>query len=135
MRLSVGSCRRLLLSDCNSSAFFWLRFLLRKVLLKNTPSCHCQLHGVIELSFLIEKKGSLLNPPDMWNFRTRHDLTGADLARMLGVHKSQICRWETGQREIPLWIEKFLTCLDQTLPGRRSAKASSKPHDSGAGPQ
>jgi DNA-binding transcriptional regulator YiaG len=84
---------------------------------------------------LMEKKGSLLNPPDIWNFRTRHDLTGADLARMLGVHKSQISRWETGQRESPLWLEKFLACLDQTLPSSRSVKASSKSYASGVGPQ
>lgn len=53
----------------------------------------------------------------MWTFRRRHNLTGADLAKMLGVNKSQISRWETGQRQIPLWMEKFLECLDRTLAG------------------
>jgi len=64
----------------------------------------------------------------MWDFRIRHHLTGSELAEMLDVHKSQISRWETSQRPIPLWIEKFLGCLDRTLPNKASAscRADSK---------
>ncbi len=57
-----------------------------------------------------------MQPAAMWDFRKRHNLTGSDLAKLLGVHKSQICRWETSHRPIPLWIEKFLSCLDKSLP-------------------
>ena len=57
---------------------------------------------------------------DMWIFRRRHNLTTVDLAQLLGVHKSQISRWETGQRQIPLWLEKFLQCLDGTVTGPSS---------------
>ena len=66
------------------------------------------------------KKGEDLRASDMWDFRRRHNLTGSDLAKILGVHKSQISRWETGQRGIPLWLEKFLACLDVTLAGKAS---------------
>jgi transcriptional regulator with XRE-family HTH domain len=61
---------------------------------------------------LESKKGRDLKPEAIWDFRKRHNLTGLELAEMLGVHKSQISRWETGQRQIPLWLEKFLACLD-----------------------
>lgn len=64
------------------------------------------------------KKGEDLKASDMWDFRRRHNLTGSDLAKIVGVHKSQISRWETYQRRIPLWLEKFLACLDATLPGK-----------------
>jgi transcriptional regulator with XRE-family HTH domain len=73
-----------------------------------------------------------LKPPKLWDFRIRHNLTGSDLAEMLGVHKSQVSRWETGQRKIPLWMEKFLACLESTLPVKASAKTSPLPSDSGA---
>jgi transcriptional regulator with XRE-family HTH domain len=79
-------------------------------------------------------KGRLLKPPAIWDFRIRHNLTGSELARLLGVHKSQVSRWETGQREIPAWLEKFLACLDKTLPGGASPTSSSKPYDSEVGP-
>lgn len=53
-----------------------------------------------------------MKPAAMWDFRRRHRLTTVELAQLLGVHKSQVSRWETGQRRIPPWLEKFLECLD-----------------------
>jgi DNA-binding transcriptional regulator YiaG len=71
------------------------------------------------------EKGGVLNPTVMWNFRKRHNLTVPQLAEVLGVHKSQVSRWETSQRKIPLWVEKFLTCLDATLPKKASTNPES----------
>ncbi len=59
------------------------------------------------------KKGRVLRPHVLWDFRKRHNLTVPGLAEMLGVHKSQISRWETSQRPIPPWMEKSLACLDR----------------------
>ena len=132
----MGLSSRLQLSSRNSVVFFL-------IMVFSTPgsSTRKELKLPIATSWgnwtliLKERKGSILTPPDIWNFRKRHNLTGADLARILGVHKSQVSRWETGQRPIPLWLEKFLACLDQTLPVRTSARASSKPNDSGVAQQ
>jgi transcriptional regulator with XRE-family HTH domain len=60
----------------------------------------------------------------LWDFRKRHNLTVSELAEMLGVHKSQVSRWETDKRKIPYWLEKFLACLDATFPKKALA-----PHD------
>ena len=54
-----------------------------------------------------------MTPSDIWDFRKRHELTVAGLAEVLGVHKSQVSRWETGQREAPPWLPKFLAALDR----------------------
>lgn len=66
-----------------------------------------------------------MKPAVMWDFRIRHDLTLVELVERLGVHKSQVSRWETGKREIPLWVEKFLACLD-----KEARAATMKPHSS-----
>jgi transcriptional regulator with XRE-family HTH domain len=81
----------------------------------------------------MKKRGEfILRPPQLWNFRERHNLTGTDLAEMLGVHKSQVSRWETGKRKIPLWLEKFIACLDSTLPAKASTNARPTSYSSGA---
>lgn len=49
---------------------------------------------------------------DLWNFRKRHNLNGKQLAEIIGVHRSQVTRWETDQQKIPMWLEKFLACLE-----------------------
>jgi len=58
-----------------------------------------------------------MNPAVLWDFRLRHRLSVVELAQRLGVHKSQVSRWETGQRKIPPWLEKFLGCLDDRAAG------------------
>jgi len=58
----------------------------------------------------------------MWDFRNRHHLNVVQLAERLGVHKSQISRWETSKRDIPLWVEKFLACLDREAAQARQTK-------------
>jgi hypothetical protein len=58
-------------------------------------------------------KGEEMEATKIWDFRKRHDLTVAGLAEILGVHKSQVSRWETGQREPPPWLPKFLAALDK----------------------
>ena len=68
-------------------------------------------------------KGKDLKPEVMWDFRIRHNLTTVQLAERLGVHKSQISRWETRKRKIPLWVEKLLACLDREA---RTNRATAK---------
>lgn len=50
---------------------------------------------------------------DLWDFRKRHGLTCIELADKIGVHRSNVTRWENGQQKIPLWLDKFLACLDR----------------------
>ena len=45
---------------------------------------------------------------DLWNFRNKHNLTCTQLAEIVGVHKSQVTRWETGKQKIPRWLSKLL---------------------------
>ena len=55
------------------------------------------------------------------NFRKRHFLNGKELAHLVGVHPSQVTRWENGNQTVPQWLENFLSCLDKQLPAQRSA--------------
>jgi len=83
------------------------------------------------------KKGRVLRPAVLWDFRRRHNLTVPELAEMLGVHKSQISRWETSQRPIPPWMENSLHAsidkeqtrqlhLTQRIPNEATLNAAEK---------
>ncbi len=52
-------------------------------------------------------------PAYLWDLRKKHNLTCAVLAEIVGVHKSQITRWETGQQKIPQWLENLLRYWEQ----------------------
>ena len=52
-------------------------------------------------------------PSDLWDLRKKHDLTCAALAEIVGIHKSQITRWETGKQKIPQWLENLLRYWEQ----------------------
>lgn len=54
-----------------------------------------------------------MNKIDLWNFRKRHNITCSELASKIGVHRSQVTRWENDQQKIPKWLERFLECLDE----------------------
>jgi DNA-binding transcriptional regulator YiaG len=58
---------------------------------------------------------------ELMNFRKRHYLNCKELARLVGVHPSQVTRWENGMQTVPQWLENFLSCLDKQLLARRSA--------------
>ena len=51
----------------------------------------------------------------IYDFRKRHNLTCSALAEMIGVHKSQVTRWEMGTQKIPAWLPKMLALLDEKL--------------------
>ena len=53
-----------------------------------------------------------MTPEQIQDFRTRHNITIAELAEKIGASTSQISSWENGRRVIPLWVGKFLNCLD-----------------------
>jgi DNA-binding transcriptional regulator YiaG len=64
-------------------------------------------------------------PTDLWIIRQRHNLTCAALAEIVGVHKSQVTRWELGKQKIPQWLENLLryweraeSCSDGKSPER-----------------
>lgn len=41
------------------------------------------------------------------------------LAKVIGVTRSAVCRWEAGQRPIPLYAERFLEMIERgELPER-----------------
>lgn len=50
---------------------------------------------------------------DLWDFRKRHNLTCKELADRIGVNRSNVTRWENNQQKIPLWLERFLACMDR----------------------
>jgi predicted transcriptional regulator len=52
-------------------------------------------------------------PTDLWILRQKHNLTCAALAEIVGVHKSQVTRWETGKQKIPQWLENLLRYWEQ----------------------
>ncbi len=51
----------------------------------------------------------------LMNFRKRHFLNCRELAHLVGVHPSQVTRWEIGTQTVPQWLENFLSCLDKQL--------------------
>jgi transcriptional regulator with XRE-family HTH domain len=44
--------------------------------------------------------------------RERLRISQADLARIAGVHKSTVWRWESGQRRVPHWVDILLDTLE-----------------------
>jgi hypothetical protein len=98
--------------------------------LGGSPGCPWQLWAIPAFQFTVIK-GRDLKPEDIWSFRIRHNLTGSQLAERLGVHKSQISRWETMQRPIPLWMEKFLACLDSAVSGKEHVSAAAQQQHAG----
>lgn len=58
----------------------------------------------------------------LMRFRKRHYLNGRELAHLVGVHPSQVTRWESGIQTVPQWLENFLSCLDKQLPGSATSE-------------
>ena len=63
-------------------------------------------------------KRELKKPPlrrmsgeELRNWRIKHDLSQQELAELLGVAKTTISSWETGHRNIPVYIPYLLDCL------------------------
>lgn len=56
-------------------------------------------------------------PTDLWNLRKKYNLTCSALADVVGVHKSQVTRWETGKQKIPQWLVKLLDYWEKTKAG------------------
>jgi DNA-binding transcriptional regulator YiaG len=56
---------------------------------------------------------------DLWDLRKKHDLTCAALAGIVGVHKSQITRWETNKQKIPRWLENLLRYWEHAKRGKK----------------
>jgi DNA-binding transcriptional regulator YiaG len=55
-----------------------------------------------------------MKPTDIVEFKKKHKLSSAELARTIGVHPAQITRWEKGTQGIPDWLVKLLDCLQRT---------------------
>jgi len=55
-----------------------------------------------------------IHPTDLWNLRIKYNLTCAQLAEIVGVHKSQVTRWETGKQKIPPWLSNLLRYWEQS---------------------
>ena len=55
-----------------------------------------------------------MQPGDIMEFRMKHNLTGSELAVLLGCHKSQICRWETKHQKIPRWVGNYFRLIELT---------------------
>ncbi len=60
---------------------------------------------------------------DLRDWRQRHGLTQAALARELGTTASSVCHWELGQFPVPGFLELALTTLGMIL-NRRKDQAS-----------
>lgn len=55
---------------------------------------------------------SRLTPSDLRERRRALSLSQGDCARLAGSATRTWQRWETGEQDIPLWIELFLRCLE-----------------------
>ncbi len=53
---------------------------------------------------------------DLWILRKKYNLTCSALAEIVGVHKSQVTRWETGKQKLPQWLENLLRYWEQAKP-------------------
>ena len=53
-----------------------------------------------------------MQPGDIMEYRMRHKLSCQELADLLGVHKSQVTRWETKHQKIPRWIENYFLLIE-----------------------
>ena len=50
---------------------------------------------------------------ELRKWRDNNDFTQVELARALGVHQVTIARWETGRREIPVFLPLALETLER----------------------
>jgi len=50
-----------------------------------------------------------MTPTELKHYRGER--TQRELAGIMGVNASQICRWEGGKNKIPEWVDKFVKCL------------------------
>lgn len=61
----------------------------------------------------LKLRTATMHPTDLWNLRNKYNLTCAQLAEIVGVHKSQVTRWETGKQKIPPWLSNLLRYWEQ----------------------
>ena len=54
-----------------------------------------------------------MTPADLTDWRERHALTKAELARLLGVQPLAVSRWENGARAIPPYLPLALAELQR----------------------
>jgi len=50
--------------------------------------------------------------------------TQKEISELLCVNQSQISRWERGFQPIPLWVEKYMGCLDEVKEMSKSVRKS-----------
>lgn len=59
-----------------------------------------------------------MTPAELFSWRSKAGLSQSGLARLLGVHRLTISKWERGDREIPPylhWALKGITLTGQPL--------------------
>jgi DNA-binding transcriptional regulator YiaG len=54
-----------------------------------------------------------MSPADLKDLRNSKGWRQQDLAAALGVTVRRVEDWEQGYRNIPDWVSKFLTCLEE----------------------
>lgn len=57
----------------------------------------------------------MTNPSQIEEFRRRHDLKPASCAKLFGVHRSQIGRWEKGEQKIPNWVGQLIDYYEKAM--------------------
>lgn len=57
-----------------------------------------------------------MKPEQLAAWRNYHQLTQSQLARLLGVSKTTVARWEIGMRAIPSFLGLALETIQRELP-------------------
>ena len=67
-----------------------------------------------------------MTPDDLKEWRNTRSLTQRGLGNLLGVTKTCVYRWESGDRHIPSFLHLALECLDMkggtAMKGKRKEK-------------
>ena len=56
-----------------------------------------------------------MTPLQFTRHRKKLFRTQAAAAEALGVSPQAVSMWENGRREVPLWVVKFLDCLERSV--------------------
>ncbi len=56
---------------------------------------------------------SSMKPGDLKKWRKRNNYSQSQLAKVLGVAKLTVSRWERGDREVPSFLHLALACMEK----------------------
>jgi transcriptional regulator with XRE-family HTH domain len=67
-----------------------------------------------------------MEPKDLTEFMALHGLNHNQCAKLLGQHRSQIGRWESGEYKIPLWVAQFIAIFEESIHLKEDVKDANR---------